>query len=394
MELESVVWKIEYYMQNYIMPYFSPEKIHWYFSVSGGKDSFVLADLIYQWYRKHNKHMTATGLHIIQWDDSKIEIEKRFNWLDDLLFLDARAETCQMVKSSKFKQIACGNCSKIRKACSDAYFSKTDANKYNMVNILCRGLHLTDMANSLLWRLLWEQNPIRSIISKNKGKPIVKLFDNLYLAKPLCFFREFESQSYAHFFQYKPFQCNCPALTYPGRRDIIEESVTLFYSNLLWEFNIQGMDLFFSNVLKCDKKLIMERSLPGKERKNPTLPEEYFQFALEYFSDITDYNKDKIISFIKDSDDFMEDYMPAFLLDGKIEQMKKLNPNFKLLMARGNITQLDKRMIATLGPLWGCLALNKASRERALKLQKEIYNFHLTSTWTQVSELLDLYYKR
>ena len=78
----------------------------------------------------------------------------------------------------------------------------------------------------------------------------------------------------------------------------------------------------------------------------------------------------------------------------KIEQMKKLNPNFKLLMDRENITQLEKRMIATLGPLWGCFALDKASRERALKLQEEIYNFHLTSTWTQVSGLLDLYYKR
>ena len=392
MKLDSIVWKIEYYMQNYILPHFSPEKIHWYFSVSGGKDSFVLADLIYKWYQIHNKHITATGLHIIQWDDSKIEIEKRFNWLDDLLFLDARAETCQMVKTKK--SITCGNCSHIRKACSDVYFSKPDVNKHSMVNVLCRGLHLTDMANSLLWRLLWEQDPVQSIINKNKGKPIVKLFDNLYLAKPLCLFREFESQSYANYFHYKPFQCNCPALTYPGRRDIIEESVTLFYLDLLWEFNIPGMDLFFSNVLKCDKKVVMEKSLPGKESKNPTLPEEYFQFALEYFRDITAHNRDTIISFIDNSDNFMEDYIPTFLLEGKIKRMKKANLNFKLLTEQENITQFEKRMIATLGPLWGCFALDKNSRERALKLQEEIYNIHLTSTWTQVSRLLDLYYKK
>lgn len=392
MGLECIEWKIDYYINHYIKPRFDLERIHWFFSLSGGKDSFVLADSICNWYKWNNKRITATGLHILQWDDSRKEIESRFSWLDNLLFWDARGETSKLYKANKPNQISCSDCSGIRKKCSDNFFGKLNVDRHNMINILCRGLHLTDMANSMLWRLLWEKNPIDSILKQNKGKPLVKLFSNLYLAKPLCLVREFESQNYSEFFNYKAYQCDCPALVYPGRRDIIEESITLFYSDLLWEFQIPGMDSFFSSVLECDKELISHHSMPGKESKRPTLSEEYFQFAVDHFYTIIKKNQYNLFQYISNFNVCLEDYMPNFLLHNQSKYLPELNLNFKLLLGSDELTQFDKRMISTLGPLWGAFALNESMKEQALQIQKEIFNFSLDSAWGQVNGLLKLFY--
>ena len=394
MSQEYIAWKVDYYMNHYIMSQFEAENIHWYFSLSGGKDSFVLADSIYNWYKKNNKRITATGLHILQWDDSKSEIETRFGWLDDLLFLDARKETSQFYKSNSAKQILCSDCSQIRKTCSDTFFVNKSTSKSKLTNILCRGLHLTDMANSMLWRLLWEKDPINSILEQKKGKPLVKLFSDLYLAKPLCLAREYECQNYADLSNYKAYQCDCPALIYPGRRDVIEESVSLFYTDLLWEFNIPGMDLFFSNILQCNKELILNHSMPGKEDKRPTLPEAFFEFAVDYFYKITQSNRSTFLSYISDFNSYIEDYMPNFLLHNQSQNMVKRNINFKLLSAPEKLTQFDKRMISTLGPLWGALSLDLPSKMQVLQMQEDIYKFHLEATWGQVINLLNLYYTK
>lgn len=385
-----VNWKIDFYMRQYIMPLFPPEKIHWYFSLSGGKDSFVLAESICNWYKINSMKITATGFHVEQWENSRQEIEKRFDWLDDLLFFDAKKKTAHLLKLNRASCTLCSNCSGIRKSCTDDYFEKINNSKSDMKNILCRGLHLTDTANSLLWRLLWEDNPVENMIITQKGYPLIQLFSNLYLAKPLCFVREYESQLYSEERNYNPFQCNCQALKYPCRRDIIEESVNLFYSDVFWEFTIPGIEDFFSNILKCSSNIILNHSLPGKEKKHQVLPENFFRFSINYFYETTKKNKSKLLSNVLDFNERLEDNMPCFLLTKQLKDI--VNINFKLLTCPEELSQFDIRMISTLGPLWGAFSLENKLKQRAFQIQKDVYNFYIDKTWSQVHKLLELYY--
>lgn len=392
MSINCVDWKIDYYMNKYIKPYFPLEKIHWYFSLSGGKDSYVLAKSIANWHLKNRLPIRATGVHFMQWDDSSTAIEARFHWLDELLFFDLREKTASTLCENQTAQAPCSKCSLIRKECSDHFFSQLNSDKNDMIPILCRGLHLTDMANSMIWRLVWEHSPIDSLFSRGKGKPLVKLFSNVYLAKPLCFVREYESQTYADAFHYSPYQCECPALKYPSRRDIIEESVSLYYNNSLWEFEVPGMDRFFETVLACEKNLVSMHSVPGKESKQATLPEGFFSFAVDYFRRITEKNRTTLLSKIHDKSRYLEDAVPQLLSYNRLQSVSESNLNFKLLTSPDSLTEFDRKMIATLGPYWGAISLESPLREVVFNLQKEIYGYRIDQNWSQVIDLLLLYY--
>lgn len=328
----------------------------------------------------------------MQWDDSSAAIEARFHWLDELLFFDLREKTASILCENQAVQAPCSKCSLIRKECSDYFFSQLNSDKDDMIPILCRGLHLTDMANSMIWRLIWDHSPTDSLFSLGKGKPLVKLFSNVYLAKPLCFVREFESQAYADAFHYSPYQCECPALKYPSRRDIIEESVSLYYTKPLWEFEIPGMDCFFKTVLTCEKGLVAMHSVPGKETKQATLPEGFFSFGVDYFRRITEKNRAALLSNIRDRSRYLEDAVPQFLSYNQLQQESDSNLNFKLLTSPDSLTGFDRKMITTLGPFWGAISLKSPLREGVFDLQRKIYDYGIDQNWSQVIDLLLLYY--
>src|SRR5260370_21592391 len=52
--IESVYRKIDLFFQLHILPVLDPTKIHWHFSLSGGKDSFVMANAVKNWYVRQN----------------------------------------------------------------------------------------------------------------------------------------------------------------------------------------------------------------------------------------------------------------------------------------------------------------------------------------------------
>lgn len=280
--IEKVIFdKIDLYITSYIKANFNLNKIHWVFSISGGKDSFTMAKAIKNWYEINGYNFKSTGLFINQWDSIvKDNIKQKFDWLDEIHIIDAYHKTSTL-KDSITLQAPCRQCSDIRHQLSDEFLKKY--NNEGMVNFLCRGLHLSDMAVSLLWRFVWGFDPYEHLAINQKGKPISYLFDNNYLLKPLCFVREYESQLFAQKNKYTPSHCKCPALKYPSRRDIIEESALTFYNSPLWEFEIWGMDTYIKETLQSDSKEIENLSVEGKETKKNILPEKFFDYTLSQF---------------------------------------------------------------------------------------------------------------
>ena len=64
----------------------------------------------------------------------------------------------------------------------------------------------------------------------------------------------------------------------------------------------------------------------------------------------------------------------------------------KLLSKQNELTDFDMRMIATLGPFWGAIALRPELRNYYFQLQKNICGIELDVRWKQVYYLLKLYY--
>src|ERR1035438_10223512 len=46
--------KIDIFLQEIIFSQFNPENIHWWISLSGGKDSFGMANALREWYTSRN----------------------------------------------------------------------------------------------------------------------------------------------------------------------------------------------------------------------------------------------------------------------------------------------------------------------------------------------------
>lgn len=149
--------------------------------------------------------------------------------------VDLTRDTINYISGS---QAPCKACSSIRKNIGDSFIASNYKNGY--INIIARGLHLSDMAISYLWRIFWDID-IDSFTNKlEKGDPLVKLNiqSNTYLAKPLCFIREYETQKYADHLKFHSICCGCPACRYPSRRDIIEESLKLSVDEVVSDYSV------------------------------------------------------------------------------------------------------------------------------------------------------------
>lgn len=236
---EIVLQKVDIYMQKYITPYFNPSKVYWWFSLSGGKDSFVMAHVMNEWYRRNNFSFHAEGFCVSQWNKNSpyLLLQEQITWMP-VIIIDGIELTKSTVNYTFGDQAPCHSCSLIRKEIGDSFIINNYKDGY--INIIARGIHLTDMAISYLWRIFWGVDINSFANNLEKGNPLVKLNiqPTVYLAKPLCFVREYETQEYANQLNFRSICCGCPACRYPSRRDIVEESLKLLFSSEKWEFDV------------------------------------------------------------------------------------------------------------------------------------------------------------
>ena len=377
--------KISLYFDNYILPSFNPEKIHWIFSLSGGKDSFAMAEGIRDWYLSKSLMLTATGLYINQWNDPFLEHFRLFlPWLE-MEVVEASHDSHHLSRFQGSRQAACRQCSDIRRQHTDSFLKQHRTN--GLVNIVCRGLHLSDMSISILWRMIMGISPIEDMMRQKKGRPLTELFGGHYLAKPLCFVREFECQQYSMEKGYQAVHCSCPGLRYPSRRDIVEESARLFYTGDLWEFDIPYVTDFFKNVLDHDDiSEIIRLSAHGIEEKRNLIPEEFYDFAHRHFARIAHY-----------CDNFhpidLELIINNFFTIGEKTEFFASECFSSVGLPQLLETDFTMRMIATLGPYWAAICLTDQARTKCFDLQQERFDYSPDILWSQVIALLSLYYK-
>lgn len=380
---KTVLQKIDIYMQKYIIPHFNPSQIYWWFSLSGGKDSFVMAHSIKEWYELNHFSFYAEGFCVRQWNEniSYLLLQKQISWMP-VTIIDGVDLTRNAVNYISGNQAPCQACSAIRKSIGDSFIRSNYKKGY--INIIARGLHLSDMAISYLWRIFWDIN-IDSFAKKlEKGNPLVKLNiqSDTYLAKPLCFVREYETQKYASQLKFCSICCGCPACRYPSRRDIIEESLKLLFSSKKWEFEVYGIRNYLKLIEGNDS--IEEISLSGLESKNPHLPVDFFDYMLNKFKSKYFYDCSDCGFFL---DDIGAEYITKYT---RFNSDEILQPK---LYSGVPLTSPEKSMIATVGPFWGCVGYqNKLMRNKLIELQNDKYNVKIDYLWSQVIPLLKDYY--
>ena len=378
--------KFDLFMKLYVLPKFNPESIRWVFSISGGKDSFTMCDVVHDWYLLNSYRMNAMGIHIWQWGNEfpNLRIRDNLPWLEQYRIIDARELTNNTIHYVDKSQAPCHSCATVRHTVSDKLLKEIGT---EFPVFLCRGLHLSDIAISILWRLFWNADEYSF---SNKGLPVVNLYQNQYLVKPLCFAREYECQEYSKIKHYALYSCACPMSTFPSRRDIVEESIRYFYKSNLWEFEIPYISTYLESNAKLEShNIIKELSLEGIVKKNNSLPNDFFDFVLERLME------KKAAGINKNNDKLPQiDTIGYNLLkDGKIiDSSYPISYTCKFIADPMSLTDFDRRMIATLGPFWGACALPLSEKEYYWRLQNKIYEIKIDKNWSQVEYWLKKYY--
>lgn len=386
MEIDDIILnKIDIFMEKNIINNIAPDKIFWWISVSGGKDSYTLALALLLWYKKNNYVFNGEGIFINQWNKDNVynNLCKKIDWMP-IRNINAVKETFKYTNYKFGMQAPCSKCSQVRKDMGEKYIMKYYRDGY--YNILARGSHLTDMAISYLWRNFWGIDT--AVFAKNleKGKPFqkLKLDKEVFLAKPLCLVREYECERFSDYHQYKAMRCVCPAYTFPSRRDIVEESLRQLFDDTLWEFNVYGINIYL-NTINAEAS-IKEYSLQGKESKCPYLTIDFIEYALKYWK-----TRIKQANILFDASNYIDDIGYNYLVNNiKCTSNKIYMPK---LLSGIDLDKNEKAMIATVGPLWGAIGYsNRQNKEKILGLQNEICNIKIDKLWSQVNFLLQSYY--
>lgn len=383
---EIVLKKIDVFMHNNIISAIDPNKVYWWFSLSGGKDSFTMAYALYLWYKENNYSFNGEGIYIKQWGETGIynHLCKSIDWMP-ITRINGEEQTLLVTNYKQGNQAPCSACSSVRKLLGDKYI--TENYKDGFYNIISRGLHLTDMTISYLWRNYCGIDTVLFAKSLNKGKPFEKLElnNNLFLAKPLCLVREYECEQFARLYNYIPVCCGCPACRYPSRRDIVEESLSLFFHNDLWEFDIYGISSYLHAI--SAPEIIKDISLPGKETKCARLSSDFCTFAYKYWK-----LHEKGMDLAFDNNRFLDDIGNDFIVNHIHCLTNKLYlPKF---FSGEELSREELMMIATVGPFWGAAGYhNKDFKEFVFSLQAEIFGIRTDHLWTQVNPILQDYYK-
>ena len=383
--------KADLYMKRFILPKFDPNRIFWWFSISGGKDSYTMSRVIWEWYKKHDYKFSGKGFFINQWKVSNYRyLKKKFFWMD-IEEINAIEITEKTINYKSGQQAPCRECADIRRNINDRYIRDNFVpDKYNFI---ARGLHFSDTCISLLWRSVFSPTPFEDYSFQQKGFPIVELSEYTYLVKPLLFVREYESAQYAASCGFIPCCCGCPGCKYPSRRDIVEETVLKFYdADPLWEFQIPGIKKYLNQLDEELWDILQAQSLQGSVVKNNRIPDDFYDFALQSFEGRL--NNTTLFSEELDENLFLDTIGTQWLLK-TIRQPQNISriPAPKLIKNIGLITPHEKRMIATLGPFWGAIGCKPQFQAKIWDLQKKIFDFEVDISWSQSNKMLNNYYK-
>lgn len=388
MKIDDIILdKIDIFMKKNIISIMDPNKVFWWISVSGGKDSYAMALALFLWYKKNNYIFNGEGIFINQWSKDEIYyyLCKKIDWMP-VRIIDAVNETSVYTNYKIGMQAPCSRCSQVRKDIGDAYIMQYYRNGY--YNVLARGLHLTDMAISYLWRNFWGIDTIVFAEKLEKGKPFEKLNlkKEIYLAKPLCLVREYECEQFSNYHQYKAICCGCPACAFPSRRDIVEESLRQLLDDALWEFSINGISVYLDRI-DVGSNNIKECSLQGEESKHPHLSFDFIEYALKYWKSCI-----KRINTKFDTNNYLDDIGYNYLVNNVYCLSDKIYmPKF---FSDIELSKKEKIMVATVGPFWGAIGYSDTQkRDSILQLQYDICNIKIDKLWSQVNSILNSYYK-
>ena len=90
---ENILKKIDLYLKLFILPRFNPNEIFWWFSISGGKDSYAMTKAIYDWYELNGFKLNGKAFYINQWGRNfGKKLKEQFNWIE-VEEIDAILET-------------------------------------------------------------------------------------------------------------------------------------------------------------------------------------------------------------------------------------------------------------------------------------------------------------
>jgi tRNA(Ile)-lysidine synthase TilS/MesJ len=388
-ENHALLKKINLYMENFVIPYYDMNNIYWWFSLSGGKDSYSMCLGVYLWYCQKRFKFQGSAFTIKQWDNKVYEsLKKQIDWID-IICIDALQETKNEINYQYGEQAPCNPCSSIRKSMGDTVLATMmDKNK---INLIARGAHLSDTAISYLWRWAYYDNIQPSFFS-SKYQPLVQINDHIYLAKPLFYVREFETQDFSQKHNYTHACCMCPSCVFPSRRNIVEESLLYLYkndNNNLWEFSVPGIADYL-NLTKINIQDLTNISIKGFVNKINHIPDSFYSFVIDYFQremkliDIKEFNHNECL----------DDIGKNSLLSGEKVEFKEKLPTPKFFELESHLTEYEYRMIATLGPLWGFVGLLGNQKKSTIELQTKFFDFTPDIAWSQVNSMLNLFYKR
>jgi tRNA(Ile)-lysidine synthase TilS/MesJ len=379
-------------MRTHVVPKLHPNEIYWWLSLSGGKDSLCMAYGLRDWYEQNGYDFLGCGLHIRQWGQDSVEaISSQVPWLD-VFKIEARLETSHKTGYTNGDQAPCRLCANVRRKLGDNLLHRCSHPR--RVNVLARGLHLTDTTVSLLWRFADGRVPFADLFSAGKCFPLSELWQNTFLAKPLYYVREFETQEFAQEIGLKPVCCGCPACNFPSRRDLVEETLAECIRAPLWEFSVPGIDDLlrkWGGETYLSKVRLM--SLPGKESKHPHLPPDFPEFALNHFRHSIPWRSVNRLRATFDDRCLDNIGMKRLSEHAPLANGSRL-PRPKLFIPREEFTHNEVLCIVAFGPLWGAIGLQQKKKFEAFLLQKKLFGVGVDPSWSQVTHLLNVYYRR
>ena len=305
--------------------------------------------------------------------------------------IDARSDTRIQTGYKRGQQAPCRACSDVRHGVTDILLDRAPL-ALGDYHFIARGLHLSDMAVSLVWRLFWGLNPSRDMLNAGKGRPVTHISGNRYLAKPLSFVREFETQVYADAIGFRHACCGCPACRYPSRRDIVEETLLHFFRSDLWEFDVPGMsDFLQGHGTKIDTAALRAGSAPGLATKHNHLPKDFADFVIE---EMLGGLSILALSSLREAMDFdcCLDDIGLAALDGRSTVMPQRKIPAPALLTGGGPAWPVARAITALGPFWAAFNLPSEKRREALDLQRALFGITVDDKLSNVHMLLRRYY--
>ena len=158
--IRAFEYKIDLYLRRHVFSRFEPADVTWFLSLSGGKDSFAMAVGLRNWYARHSFRFNAHLFTIDQWGgEAPQSIGRQIPWAS-VHTIDARERTVIGTNYTEGQQAPCRACADVRRLVTDDLVKHfPGVGRSRRINVVARGLHLTDTCVSMLWRFALGRNP-------------------------------------------------------------------------------------------------------------------------------------------------------------------------------------------------------------------------------------------